>query len=811
MSYYNPFMPDLSFSRGMVLGGGGSKSGGGSSVAVTAATKAAEFDKQVAADYKTLKATRTDGVKGSGWGEEFKAGTLTKSQLKAREQLRAEEKAAEAKRLSDIEAAKAAAEAKAVAASQAQATQMAKDSADLQAKVLADPSASVTKAEVGKIDPNADGTNLAAGTGQLTGAAPQIDDPAKLNTSLVTPATVTTAAKTALSGVNAATGTVSDGATVAGAQGQLSDGSLATGATMDPANVSQVIAGTRKVTDNELASAAGQDAVAVKSQIATADVPPNIKAAQTQVNPNEIPVAAQILESDMAQAEVIMADGLSDDATAVAAKLANFSVSDQTLAEFKEGKIEAQDTVQGQLAQLMLSFEDGTPAWAAGAMRAANAAMNSRGLGGSSMAGAAIVQAAMESAIPIAAQDANAFREMKMDNLSRQQQVSLTNAAAQQGVKISNFNAQQQAALQNSQNSFALQSQNLSNMQSVVLANAQIKASLQGQNLSNQQQANLVEAARYAEVSNLNLNNRQQGILQDNTNRMNVNLANASSKQQAYLANAQLAAALQGKKIDNQQQVAILNAAKFAEANNLSFSAAEQAKIHNSELLKTIGLAELNGRQAATLQNAAAMASMDMANLNNRQQAAVINAQSFLATDMKNLDNEQQTSLFKAQAMQQALFTDQAAENASRQFNASSQNQTDQFFASMATQVQQFNAGMEVQRDQFNSTNALVVAQANAQWRQNATTLNTAAQNEANMADAMAANGFTQSTMDVIWQRERDMMDYAFRMSESSTDRALSVFLADKQVDLAEWQTSQASKDADSAAKGYLFTKLLFG
>ena len=48
-------------------------------------------------------------------------------------------------------------------------------------------------------------------------------------------------------------------------------------------------------------------------------------------------------------------------------------------------------------------------------------------------------------------------------------------------------------------------------------------------------------------------------------------------------------------------------------------------------------------------------------------------------------------------------------------------------------------------------------------------------------------------------------------MSESSTDRAMSVFLADKQVDLAEWQSSQASKDADKQAKGFLFTKLLFG
>ena len=66
-----------------------------------------------------------------------------------------------------------------------------------------------------------------------------------------------------------------------------------------------------------------------------------------------------------------------------------------------------QATVQGQLDTLMQQFVGGnTPAWAAGAIRTANAAMAARGLGASSIAGQAIVQAAMESALPIAQADA---------------------------------------------------------------------------------------------------------------------------------------------------------------------------------------------------------------------------------------------------------------------------------------------------------------------------------------------------------------------------------------------------------------------
>ena len=47
--------------------------------------------------------------------------------------------------------------------------------------------------------------------------------------------------------------------------------------------------------------------------------------------------------------------------------------------------------------------------------------------------------------------------------------------------------------------------------------------------------------------------------------------------------------------------------------------------------------------------------------------------------DMANLSNRQQTEIFKSQQRIQSIFTDQAAENAASQFNATSENQTKQF------------------------------------------------------------------------------------------------------------------------------------
>jgi len=626
----------------------------------------------------------------------------------------------------------------------------------------------------------------------------------------------------------AATGTVSEGAQVDAAQGTVSDAAMADAAQFDSNFINRVNMGEMNVTPSQLVNAAGQDEVAPAVKIAqSSGIDPAI-AQQATVSVNELPEAATIAESNMAQAKVAQSGGLlREEATAYAAKLDTFSVDNGTLAKAIQGEVGALGTVQGQLENLMSQFDDGTPAWAAGAMRAANAAMAARGLGGSSMAGAAILQAAMESALPIAQQDAQTFNQMNMSNLNRRQQVALTNAAAQQGLALQNLSNEQQAALQNSTNAFALQTQDLSNMQQTFLANAQIKSALQGQNLSNQQQANLVTAARYAEVSNMNLNNRQQTALTNNANNLQIELSNLSNKQQAYVSNAQLAAALQGKQIDNQQQAAIQNAARFAEAANINFTAEQQEQLHNSELMKTVGLANLSNRQAAVLQNAATLAAMDTANLNNRQQAAVQNAQSFLQMDMANLTNAQQTEIFRAQQNIQALFTDQAATNAASQFNATSENQTNQFFASLASQtsqfnatqvnatnqfnvnavngIRQFNSNLQNQRDQFNANNGLVVAQANAQWRQNIATLNTAVQNESNMDFAKTINELTENNLDHIWQRERDLMQYNVESIENSRDRGMQILLGLQDL---ESLRERIAAGEDRAQNDFLFSFL---
>ena len=367
-----------------------------------------------------------------------------------------------------------------------------------------------------------------------------------------------------------------------------------------------------------------------------------------------------------------------------------------------------QATVQGQLEGLMQQFEGGqTPVWAAGAMRNATAMLAARGLGASSLAGQAVIQATMEAAIPIAQMD------------------------------------------------------------------AQVQAQFEAQNLSNRQQRAMLAAQQRAEFL--------------------------------------------GMEFTQEFQARVQNSARINDIANMNFTAEQNIALENSRAVNTMNLQNLSNRQAMVMAEAAALSQLDMANLNNRQQAAVQNAQNFLQMDLTNLNNEQQTALFKSQQNIQALFTDQAQQNAAAQFNATSENQTNQFFASLTSQVSQFNASqqnamdqfnvnsvnalrqfnseMQQQRDMFNAQNGLVVAQANAQWRQNIATLNTAAQNQSNLEFAKTMNDLTSTNLDAIWQRERDIMSFAFSSAESAKDRALSILLGDMEVDALEKKLS-AAEDA---------------
>lgn len=443
-------------------------------------------------------------------------------------------------------------------------------------------------------------------------------------------------------------------------------------------DVEKVVADTKAVTgtvsEEALAAAETMDATKLAQLGMTAE---QLSAAQTVKAPPPLEVQTGELISgpavDMAKVENL---------------ISNVQAAEATPSDMA--------TVQGQMAQLMQQFEGKEPpAWAAGAMRKATATLAARGLGASSMAGQAIVQAAMESALPIAMQD------------------------------------------------------------------AQTRASFEAQNLSNRQQV-----AMFA---------------------------------------AQQRASFLGMEFDQAFQTRVQNAARIADIANMNFNADVQIALENSRNAQSVDLANLSARNAKLLADVAAMTQVELTNLNNRQQTAVQNANAFLQMDMQNLSNEQQTLMFNSQARIQALLTDAASENASRQFNASSKMQVDQFNTSLASQISQFNAAQknavaqfnageanaakkfnaEVKnsRDIFEAQQSLVIAQANAQWRQNIATTEAAAKQQTNMQNAKAATDMTTMALDNLMQRERDLMGYAFTAAENELTRSTELLVAKLDID----------------------------
>jgi hypothetical protein len=101
------------------------------------------------------------------------------------------------------------------------------------------------------------------------------------------------------------------------------------------------------------------------------------------------------------------------------------------------------------------------PAWASPAVRKIAGTMQARGLSSSSMAAAAMTQAVMESGIVIAAQDANKYATIQLQNLNNKQQTALTNAAVIAGMDKANLSARLQASVVNAQTLLATETKNL--------------------------------------------------------------------------------------------------------------------------------------------------------------------------------------------------------------------------------------------------------------------------------------------------------------------------------------------------------------
>ena len=257
----------------------------------------------------------------------------------------------------------------------------------------------------------------------------------------------------------------------------------------------------------------------------------------------------------------------------------------------QQGAITSDATVQGQLAGLQQQVTDAVsqgknlPAWALGAQKLVEANMAKRGLGASSMYAEALAQGVMQSAVPIAAQDAAAYKEMVFQNLNNRQQAAVTNSQAYLQMDMANLNNNQQANLQNLQSRQAqlFSDQAASNAASQFNATSQnqvdqfyknLSTSLQTQNAQRSDAMNQFATSESNKISAQNANNATA-----------VSQANAQTEATINQFNSQMSDQREKFNVQNQQVIDQSNANWRRQLNTANTAAANAANQTNAQNL----------------------------------------------------------------------------------------------------------------------------------------------------------------------------------------------------------------------------------
>jgi len=306
-------------------------------------------------------------------------------------------------------------------------------------------------------------------------------------------------------------------------------------------------------------------------------------------------------------------------------------------------------TVSGQLAELTRDFDaSNPPAYAAGALRGVMASMASRGIGASSMAGQAMVQAALESALPIAQADAATFAKFESQNLSNRQQRAML--AAQQRAQFlgQEFDQAFQARVINASKVSDIANMNFTAEQTIALENSRIANTMNMANLNNRQALVMAEAAALSNLDMANLNNRQQAAVQNAQNFMQMDMANLNNRQTANMFAAQ-----------SRVQSMFTDAAAENAANAFNATSENQTNQFYDGLSSQVS--QFNAAQANAIAqyNSGQQNAMEQFNANVQNQREQFNANNRLVVDQ-----------FNANWRRQIATVDNATENRISELNA---------------------------------------------------------------------------------------------------------------------------------------------
>jgi len=293
-----------------------------------------------------------------------------------------------------------------------------------------------------------------------------------------------------------------------------------------------------------------------------------------------------------------------------------------TAAQQAIASLDPKATVRGQLENITTDIEaslasgSNLPAFARGAAEAAKATMQARGLGASTMLAEALAEGILKSSIPIAAADAQTYKEVIFQNLSNNQQAAVVNAQSYLQMDMANLSNTQQANLQNLH----------ANQQTLLSDNAARNAALQF-NATSQNQVN-----QFYDSINTNLqtqNAQRADAMAQYTNAEANKVAALNAKNATALADA-----------NAQRETAINQFNKTLEDARSRFNVENQRVIDQSNAVwrRSINTANTTAVNAANETNA-----MNLLNLSNFAMSGLWqqwrDEASWVQTSSQNVDN----------------------------------------------------------------------------------------------------------------------------------------------------------------------------
>jgi len=421
--------------------------------------------------------------------------------------------------------------------------------------------------------------------------------------------------------------------------------------------VPTTVAGTATATPQQVT-----DANLMQSQQAAGQVEQALS--QTQAAQGQVPSQAQIEAQQQTASSVGQLDaaqGVANQMTSPVQRqiqegeLISGVANAETASKFTE-QIQAatatpseKATVQGQLASLTANFDmSNPPPWAAGALRGIQAQLQQRGLGASSIAGQALIQGALESALPIAQADAQVTAQFEAQNLSNRQQRAMLAAQQRATFLGQEFDQAFQSRVQNASKIADVANTNFNAEQQIALENSRAANTMNLNNLSNKQALVMAEASALANLDLSNLSNRQQSAVQNAQNFLQMDMANLSNQQQANMFNAQ-------------QRVQSLFTDQAAENAARQFNATSQNQV--DQFFASLG-------QQASQFNATQINAQEQFNAGQRNTVERFNAELNNQRDQFNAQNQMVIAQSNANWRRQIATQATASTNRANELNA---------------------------------------------------------------------------------------------------------------------------------------------